>query len=357
MRILVFSPLELPFCTGARYTGLERLAAQFATEWAKLGHDVTVLCHKDTTLAPTVKILPCDGYETIVRPDHAEVKAFQRYQSEFYKYDIVWDIGHLHLIARYMPQIKTCNVFSANPEYEHKSGSIKAPKNLISWSKWGVGEIARYYKNGVPTLRGGQIAVYQETIMIDPNVYKPGTKPRTNRFLTMGRMAEPKGNLNAAQFCKSLGLPLDIAGGRGSEKTAGQELTPYEQEVMKLCDGKQIVYHGEVSEEEKIELMQSCRALLYITNHIEITSHKIQEAMLGGAPVIVPDHGGFPEIVTQGVDGYLCRNLHEYAFATQKLHFLHPELTRERVVAKYNPETVARNYIGRFNGILQGETW
>lgn len=345
MKILVFSPLELPYTVGVRYTGLERLAVQFAEEWAKLGHDVTILAHKDTNT--TVRILPCEGYETIKRPTHAEIIAFNNYQSEFYKYDVIWDIGHLHLIARYMVNRPTVNVFGANPEYEHNYGHVKAPYNLISWSKWGVGQIRKYYH---------QASRYQETIMVDPEVYKPKEK-RGDRFLTIGRMAEPKGNINAVLYCKELGIPLDVAGGRGSEKYAGQELTDYEKEIIKLCDGKQIAYHGEVSEEKKVELMQSCKALLYITNHVEITSHKIQECLLCGAPVIVPNHGGFPEIVTQGVDGFLCKSQGEFIDAIHNVDRLDPSRTKDEITHKYSPKTVAGDYIKLFEQVANGLRW
>ncbi|MDD4986656.1 MAG: hypothetical protein PHQ43_12925, partial [Dehalococcoidales bacterium] len=263
MRILVFSPIELPWTVGMRYSGLERLAVQFAEQWQKLGHDVTLLAHKDTSVPDGVKLLPCDGYETIQRPDHAELRAIGRYQSEFYKFDVIWDIGHLHLIARYMTNMPTVNVFSANPEYEAKSGNEKAPYNLISWSRWGIGQILKYYK---------RMARYQETIMVDSSVYRPAgymddhygwciNQKRGNRFLTIGRMSPEKGNLNAARLCKELGLPLDIAGGRGSEVVPGDPLRQYEESVRELCDGKQIRFLGEVSDEEKVELMQNCRAL------------------------------------------------------------------------------------------------
>jgi len=346
MKILVMSPIELPYTVGSRYTGLERLAVQHAERWA-LNNEVAIIAHKDTNVAPGVKLLPCDGYETIKRPDHAEIHAFNNYQSEVYNYDVIWDISHLHLISRFMVNRPTVSIFGANPEYEAHDHHAKAPYNLISWSKWGVGQIRRFYH---------QEARYQETIMIDPTVYKPGGC-KTDRFLTIGRMAEAKGNLEAATFCKNNGLKLDIAGGRGSEKLAGADLTDYEKQVMSLCDGNDIVYHGEVSEEEKISLMQSCRALLYMTNHVEITSHKIQECMLCGAPVIVPNHGGFPEIVTQGVDGFLCSNLADYEKAILNLKQLEPFKTREQVAHKYHPDTASRDYIKLFERVANGERW
>jgi glycosyltransferase involved in cell wall biosynthesis len=357
MKILAVSPLELPFTTGARYTGLERLAVSFATEWAKLGHQVAILAHKDTNVGHGVTLLPCEGYPDNDRTIHAEQRALQRWQAELYQYDIVWDISNLHLPARFMPQLKTCNVFHANPQYAFMSGYVKAPRNLVSWSKWGVREIARYYRDGQPTQNGGQKSVYQETILIDDNVYKPSGKSRGKRFLTLGRMSEEKGNLNVAILCKELGLQLDIAGGRGSEHVPGEDHTQYEKDILKHCDGKNIVFHGEVSEEEKLELMQSCRALIYMTDHVEITSHKIQEAMLCGAPVIVPNHGGFPEIVTHGGNGWLCSREQDFVDSIGAIDDLTPPKYRDSVAAKYHPETVARGYIDLFRRIIDGERW
>jgi len=342
MKILTFSPLEMPFTTGARYTGLERLAVEHSEQWAKLGHDVTILCHKDTNTS--LPILPCDGYEVIRRPDHAEIHAFQKYQSDFRNYDVIWDIGHLHLIARFMPNMPVVSVMNSAPEHNVYP---KAPYNIVCWSRWGVSEFRKYYH---------QDARYQETIMVDSDVYKPKGN-RGDRFLTLGRMHEAKGNLNAINLCKKLGLKLDVAGGRGSEHTAVDELTPYEKVVMDACDGKQIVFHGEVSEEEKLELMQTCQALLYVTNHAEMTSHKLQEAMLCGAPVIAPNVGGIPEIVTQGKDGYLCKTEDEYKDAINCLDQLDPMATRDALVQKYAPKNVAEGYLSLFEKVADGLRW
>jgi glycosyltransferase involved in cell wall biosynthesis len=279
-----------------------------------------------------------------------------KYQSEFYKYDVIWDITNLHLPARFSRNFPTVNIFHANPEYAFKSGYIKAPYNLVSWSKWGVRQIAKYYHNGVPSLNGGQKSVYQETIMVDSEVYKPKGK-RGDRFLTIGRMSEEKGNIHAVTLCKQLGLNLDVCGGRGSEKIGGQELTDYEQHVMDLCDGTQIKFLGEVSDEEKIELMQTCKGLIYATNHVEITSHKVQEAMLCGAPVVIPNTGGMPEIVTHGVDGYLSNSWEEYGHFIKNIESLTPEKTRDKLVEKYKPQNVAQGYITLFEKVINGERW
>ena len=345
MKILLFSPMELPFTVGARYTGLERLAVEFSGELTKQGHTVSLLAHKDTSVPQGVKLLDCEGYINNDRTTHAEQKAFMVWQSAFYNYDVIWDIGHLHLIARFMNNLPTVNVLNHAPEHAHYE---KAPYNIVSWSKWGVGQFRKYYH---------QEARYQETIMIDPSIYKPSGKPRGDRFLTLGRMSADKGNLRAAVLAKKMGFPLDIVGGRGSEVARGQKLTEYEAAIVDMCDGKQLRFMGEVSDEEKIELMQSCKALLYTTDHTEITSHKIQEAMMCGAPVIVPNRGGIPEIVTNGVDGYLCNDDGEYALGVVNVDKLDPTKTHEAVAAKYNRENVTRDYVKLFEEVANGLRW
>lgn len=342
MKILVFSPMELPFTVGARYSGLERLAVQFARYLSK-DHDVTLLAHKDTDFPYGVHKLKCEGY-TINREIHAEQRAFQKYQEVFYDYDVIFDIGHLHLIARFMPSLKTVNVLNHAPEHAQYP---KAPYNIVSWSKWGVGQFRKYYR---------QNARYQETIIVDPEVYYPKGK-RGDRLLTIGRMSPEKGNLNAIMLCKKFGLPLDVVGGRGSEIVGGDAIRDYEKAIMDLCDDKEIIFHGEVSDEEKIELMRSCRALIYITNHTEITSHKVQEAMFCGAPVIIPNSGGLPEIVTNGIDGYLCGSEAEYILALDNLDKLDPTKTHDAVVNKYCPETVIDGYAGLFEQVIGGLRW
>lgn len=343
MKILIFSPIELPFTVGARYTGIERLCVEFARELVLRNQGVTLLAHKNTIIPRGVDLLPCEGYED-GREIHAEQRAFVRYQSDFYNFDIIHDWGHLHLIARYMSNMPTVNMLNNAPEH-HKYE--KAPYNIVTWSKWGVGQFKRFYN---------QEARYQESIMIDPSSYCLSDKPRNDRFLTIGRMSPEKGNLRAIRLCKELNLKLDVAGGRGSEVERGQPSTEYEKQVIKECTGD-IRYLGEVSDEGKIELMQSCKALLYATDHAELTSHKVQEAMFCGAPAIVPSKGGMPEIVTQGVNGYLCRDDGDYIDAIRNVDKLNPLSIYGEFIKKYTPHTVIGGYIRLYEEVASGIRW
>lgn len=341
MKILIASSLELPYTKDARFTGLERIAVMFANELNRLGHDITILAYKDTWVDEGVKLFPCELKSNL----HAEIRGFQLYSGELQNFDVIHDIGHLHLPARYMPFLPTVSVLNHAPVHAQYP---KAPYNIISWSKWGVWAFRKYYK---------QEARYQETIAIDPKEYYPKGE-RGDRFLTIGRMSPDKGNLNTAMLCEHLELPLDIVGGRGSEFSKDDPLTPYELKCREIADGEKIRFLGEVTDAEKIKLMQTCKALLYVTDHTEITSHKVQESIFCGSPVVIPLLGGLPEIVvSNGLDGYCCKSEQDYIEAIKSVDSLTPDLVHKQQVGKYCVENVVGNYVKLYQEVADGLRW
>ncbi len=126
MKILIQSPIELPFTRDSRYTGIERLACQFANELHRTGHEVAIIAHKDTLIDEGVKLLSAEGYGN--SRIHAEIRAYYRYEFEYDKYDVIHDWGHLHIPARTKPNRKVVSVLNQSPVY----GILPvAPYNLI----------------------------------------------------------------------------------------------------------------------------------------------------------------------------------------------------------------------------------
>ncbi len=342
MKILFVSPLGFAINARSKYAGIEQLVWNYSRELVK-EHDVTVMGRSDSVYSEGVEVLP---YTPQPKDDLfllTELNHFQQYQGLLRDFDVIHDFSHQHLIARYMVNLPTLNIFWHAPALAQYP---KAPYNIIALSKWASREFKRYYN---------QNARYQQSIALDVKTYKPSER-HGDRFLTLGRMSEEKGNLNAIMLCKRVGVPLDVVGGRGTEK-AGTDLSDYEKQIQENCDGEQIKFLGEVTDQQKIELMQSCRALLYVTDHPEVTSHKIQEAMLCGAPVVVPNLGALPEIVTNGVDGFLCNNEVEFMLAMEKIDALKPEKTYEKIKQTYSVESVCKEYVKLYKEVAGGLRW
>ncbi len=336
MKVLIISPLGYAVHSGLRYAGIERLAAEFAHELAK-NHEVTIMGRSDSHYDPSVEVI---GY----LPEHgedifkeAELCTYLRHQSRFREYDVIHDFSHQHLAARFNKLPTVNNIWHAPAVARFP----KAPYNIICPSRWAVIEYRKHY---------GQTAKYMPTIVLDTTVYKLAGKKRNNRMLSLGMITPRKGHLEAARLCIEAEVPLDIAGRKGGEAP------DYEKAIDEICQNPLIDYLGEVSDEEKIDLFQTNAGLIFYNQEEEVTSHKIQEAMLCGMPVVCPPIGAIPEIVVDKRDGLLVRTDEEYIAALNNL----PQPDREshqRVVKAYGVKEVVAQWIPLYEQVADGLRW
>ncbi len=339
MKILLISPLVKSINPDTKYAGIEKLVWEYSSELAK-NNDVTVMGRDDSVYPEGIKVLP---HTTTEEPFMmAEAKHYMEYGYLMRSFDIIHDFSHQHFASRYNLKLKTINLFWHAPALARYP---KSPYNIVGPSRWACREFERIYH---------QKTRYMQSIVVDSSVYKPAGK-RGDRFLAMGIMTPDKGNLSAIMLCKNLGLPLDVVGARGKDKDA--PLDDYEKAIHSFCDGEKIRYLGEVSHEDKLNLMQTCYAMIYIPRFGEVTSHKIQEAMLCGAPIICTSVGALPEIVTDGVDGFLCNSEEEFKSAFSKVDSLTYEKTFEETKKKYSISQVCGDYVKLYQEVANGITW
>jgi len=244
-----------------------------------------------------------------------------------------------------MPNLPSLNIFWHAPALAKYP---KAPYNIMGLSKWACREFRRIYQ---------QDAKYQYSVCIDTELYKPlPDVKRNDRFLSVGRMGAEKGNLNSAILCKELGYELDILTARAE---VNKPITDYEKQVMAIADGEKIKiwWEKDYNEQSKIKMMQTCKGLLYVTEHPEVTSHKNQEALLCGAPAILPNIGAAPEIVTQGVDGFLCDSENDFIEAIKNVDKLDASKTYETNKDRWGVQSVVKNYLPLYQKVMEGARW
>jgi len=329
----LISPLGFAINEQTRYSGIERLVWEYARELVKK-NKVTVMGHADSVYADGVSLLSYRPYGDIFV--QAELSMYQMYQSELRNFDVIHDFSHQHLASRYN-NLPSLNIFWHAPSTGLYS---KSPYNIIALSKWAASEFKKYYH---------QESRVQQSIVVDLSKYNLPNRPRGNRFLTLGRMAPVKGNLNAVLLCEKARVPLDICGADSDPE--------YREEIERHCDGRDIRLLGEVKDKHKIALMQHCRGLIYCTTHPEVTNHKLQEAMLCGAPVIVSAIGASNEIVTHRVNGYLCTSEDEFLNAIEGVDRLEPYLAYKELQQTYSIENVVNNYIPLYEQVAGGLRW
>ena len=338
MKILIVSPLGYAVNHNMRYGGIERLAYEFTKELVK-SHQVAVMGRADSIYPEGVAIFPTSVSPADEIFQQAELKQYQTYQSDLTKFDVIHDFSHQHLVARFNGSLPTANVFWHAPSVAQFP---KAPYNIVALSKWAAREYEKYYH---------QKAIYQNTIVIDTDVFKLSNRHRNDRWLSLGAITPRKGHLEAIKICRECNVPLDVVGKEDANEAE------YARIIKSLCDGKVIRFLGEVTDEEKIRLYQDNKAMIYDSQEPEVSNHKLQEAMLCGMPVVVNDIGAMNEIVTNGVDGYLCHSWDELKTAVNQVSKLNPKLTNQTLVKTYSIANVVADYVKLYEKVANGLRW
>jgi glycosyltransferase involved in cell wall biosynthesis len=148
---------------------------------------------------------------------------------------------------------------------------------------------------------------------------------------------------------KKTGIPLKIAG----------EVQPlfkdyFEAEVKPHLDGKFIEYIGEADLDAKNELLGNAIAMLFPIQWDEPFGLVTIEAMACGTPVIAMPGGSVPEIVKDGVSGWVCRSVDEMAERVRHAGYFHPAEIRAYAEGTFSLDRMVRQYADLYAGVLAG---
>ncbi len=143
---------------------------------------------------------------------------------------------------------------------------------------------------------------------LDESSFTPNYEPKSGYVVYLGRIIEPKGVHLAIEAVKQYNrshekkLTLKIAG----KHYAGHTKDSYWQErIAPQIDSDEIEYVGFLAGKEKADLLRDARALLMPSIFAEPFGMVAIESLASGTPVIGLGSGAIPEIITDGVTGYV----------------------------------------------------
>jgi glycosyltransferase involved in cell wall biosynthesis len=164
----------------------------------------------------------------------------------------------------------------------------------------------------------------------------------------LGRLEEIKGPHLAIEIARRSGAPLILAGNVPDDHRAW-----FESAVSPHIDGERISYVGPVDDAQKSALLGQARALLMPILWEEPFGIVMAEAMACGTPVLGLARGAVPEVVEDGVTGFVRPDIDGLVEAVGRIGEIDRSACRGRVEKIYSDRAVIEAYLELYRELIQ----
>jgi glycosyltransferase involved in cell wall biosynthesis len=169
---------------------------------------------------------------------------------------------------------------------------------------------------------------------------------RGDYVLFLGRISGEKRPHVAIDVARRAGVRLVIAA-----KVDRADEAYWETEVRPRLDGPGVEYVGETDLDETVRLLQDARALLFPIDWPEPFGLVMIEAMACGTPIVTRRRGSTPEVVEDGVTGFVCDDDVAVEQALGQIDRIDRQACRDRAETRFSVERMADDYEVVYRGL------
>jgi len=323
------------------YGGTERVVYWLTEELVALGHDVTLFASGDSCTSAKLeatwpKALRLDG--TVHDPNALHMVMLERVLRQAHKFDFL----HFHL--DYYP----FSLFSRHslPFVTTLHGRLDLPEHqpvFSTFSSVPVVSISDAQRQPVPQAR------WVGTIHhgLPENLLVP-LKRKPEYFAFLGRIAPEKAVDRAIRIAQRCGIPLKIAA-----KVDKVDQAYFETEIKPLLDSPFVEFIGEIGDDQKAEFLSGAIALLVTIDWPEPFGLVMIEAMACGTPVIAFNRGSVPEVIEDGVTGFIVEDEAGAISAVARLPTLDRGKIRESFENRFTARRMAEDYVTVYQSLAE----
>lgn len=164
-------------------------------------------------------------------------------------------------------------------------------------------------------------------------------------LLFFGRIHPDKGAAEAITASRRSGRKLIVAG-------IIQDQNYYDTQVAPALVEESVVYLGPVGGAMRAKTLGSARALLHLINFDEPFGLSVVEALACGTPVVACNRGSMPELIDDGVTGFLVDSLDAAVDAIERVGDIDRAACRAAVAARFTVDHMADRYLALYRSIL-----
>jgi glycosyltransferase involved in cell wall biosynthesis len=166
----------------------------------------------------------------------------------------------------------------------------------------------------------------------------------------LGRVSPEKGVEQAIAIAQQVGMPLKIAA-----KVDRKDREYFQEVVQPLLHQNALVeYLGEVGGDTKDAFLGEAYALLFPIDWPEPFGLVMIEAMACGTPVIAYPRGSVPEVLEDGVTGWLVEGVEGAVQAVKRVPALSRARCRQVFEERFSASRMAQDYLRLYQRCLEG---
>jgi glycosyltransferase involved in cell wall biosynthesis len=328
------------------YGGTERVVSWLTEELVHQGHEVTLFASGDSeTQAKLIPACPRalwrdkDCRETL--PHH--VRLMELVFDDVSRFDAIHfhcDYLHFPLLRRHpCPSVTTLHGRMHTPDL----GPLFA-----EYSDVPLVSISNDQRRPIPD------ANWQATVYHGLLRSLHTFQERSGDYLAfLGRMSPEKRVDRAIQIARLAGMKLKIAA-----KIYPEERTYFHETIEPLLRESQsfVEFIGEVGGQAKDEFLGNAHAMLFPIDWPEPFGLVMIEALACGTPVIAWNNGSVPEIIDDGVTGFVVDSVEDAAEAVGRVAWLERSACRKSFESRFDAGRMARDYVEVYRRLVKSDS-
>jgi glycosyltransferase involved in cell wall biosynthesis len=323
------------------YGGTERVVSYLTEELVALGHEVTLFASGDSETtahleAAWPRALRLDpAIRDPIAPNALLMERVMQRAGEF-------DVLHFH--NGYLP----FSLFSRQPTpwlntLHGRLDMIEYQGIFDVFSQVPLVSISDSQRRPLPQ------ANFIGTVLhgLPENLLTP--RPATPSYLAfLGRISPEKRPDRAIRIARAAGIPLKIAA-----KVDNADRAYFEAVIKPMLDDPGVELIGEINEAQKPDFLSGAIALLMPIDWPEPFGLVMIEAMACGTPVIAINRGSVPEVVDDGVSGFIVEDETGAIGAVERLGELDRARVRAQFEKRFTAKRMALDYLALYRAIAE----
>jgi glycosyltransferase involved in cell wall biosynthesis len=325
------------------YGGTERVVSWLTEELIALGHEVTLFASGDSVSSARLeavwpRALRLDG--SVRDPNALHMLMLER----VYQRSAEFDFLHCHL--DYYP----FSLFSRQetPFATTLHGRLDLPEHqplFDVFSHIPVISISNAQRRPLPQARWVRTVHHGlPERLLTPKPVRP------SYFAFLGRIAPEKGIDRAIRIAQHCDIPLKVAA-----KIDRADHEYYEEQIAPMIKSGKVEYIGEINDNEKSDFLSGAIALLVPIDWPEPFGLVMIEAMACGTPVIAYNRGSVPEIIEDGLTGFIVEDEAGAIGAVDRLSQLSRDKIRKRFEERFTARRMAQDYLSAYRSLSGAE--